>query len=46
MYTTTTRHACPDCGSDLSNVQGLRACTDCAWLEAPEREANEPVVDR
>jgi hypothetical protein len=28
---------CPDCGSEVATVQGLIACTDCDWVDRPDR---------
>lgn len=40
------RDACPDCGGDLINVQGIAACSDCRWSDRSEPRETTPETIR
>lgn len=37
---------CPECGGAVANVQGLRACADCRWVDRTHAAARRPLVRR
>lgn len=37
---------CAECGGDLINVQGLRICHDCAWIDSDHASGRAPLVSR